>query len=271
MKTLGFAGRLSLALLAMLSIATLISGSAKAQVPTIDVASVTQLTQLYLQGQNAITGLNNIKNVQSGISQATGLAGQFPIDPTVKNLFGSATTLANGRPNPSNTYGMLQQLAPGVGHLIDDPTTKGPPPGQSSWTPPADFHNVAQTGQWTEQTYYAPRPLSSSDQAAYQSYRASMARDSSVGGYGLALSTKAALNDSPGKTAALEQQVESAPDIRGDIKANTTVLIAERQQLDTQTALLAKLVDMESSHAIANDSVYTQNGVATPTSPQSNN
>ena len=99
-----------------------------------------------------------------------------------------------------------------------------------------------------------------SDREDYLEVRKRAAREAAMSGYSLSLISRDFLGKADGTIQKLEGTITSSADLRGDVAANTAILLEVYKQLSVQQALLASQVEMASIDIINEDQEFQISG-----------
>lgn len=118
--------------------------------------------------------------------------------------------------------------------------------------------SVADARAFLERSFFANRPITEDERINLSDIRQNAARDSAISGLALAMSTNSSLTQASSRMTSLENLTQSAESVRGEIKANTLVQLAQLNEMSRQTALLAGLLEIQATQALAQDRSYMQ-------------
>ena len=230
--------------------------SAFAQFPVVDAASVAntaraaasmaaqvnQLTEVARIGQTTLQTLGSFGVPVSGITNQLAAWQNF----AGGGLIGQ--TLSQYGYNPCSIMGCDSKSGdtivwddPKTGNDIiwDDPKTGGP--------------SIDKSRSFVLSSLYSGKAVGAEESKQYVEARQRATREASLAGYGLAIVSRQDLAKTQDKGKSLETIVNSATDLRGDVRANTAVAMAQHQQMTQMVALLSSLVEIEATKTISSD------------------
>lgn len=217
--------------------ATTITQPVAAQgIPTIDFKVITNTLQTVSTLQKQINEINQVVNTGKQIYGAIGQIGTF-------NLSG-LTSIAMG-------------LLPSVGQFMPNPCAQFNCSGGSP-----DLSSFTSARSWVGNNFFTNNGSSSGASNADQGNlimqrRLSANQNAAQDGYAMALTSRSLASKVPNEAKQMETVVNSADSLRGDVKANTAVLLKIYAQ-DAQTlSLLAALLEVQASQSLVNPSAPT--------------
>lgn len=83
-------------------------------------------------------------------------------------------------------------------------------------------------------------------------------RDSLTAGYAMAVFAKNDINKSETMMKALSEQLSQSKDLRTDVQGNSAVALAQLRQMTIQNQLIAQMLEVQSTAAMADDNAGTQ-------------
>jgi hypothetical protein len=263
--------------------------SCDAQVVTEDPPLITQIgaeittMSSELQQVTAIAGtVSSVLNVQNDISNALGVIGSDIDDlggGTVGQLIGSAEM---GFSAVKSAQGSVEQIVQDVHNLQNDPlssmsiltqlTAIGEnQAAQIMSTDPAisdqvnDMNNIlsgedsisqANTAIDNDLFVATTSPDSGTIEDVNATRRAVIENAAITGMTAAASASQSVSNDGQTALASLSSGVTGSTDERGDIKANSAIVLKIAEQLSAQNQILGHLLYLESSTTIGNEGVY---------------
>lgn len=107
--------------------------------------------------------------------------------------------------------------------------------------------------QFALNTFYQSGNATADQVNQRRGLREAAMRDSLTAGYAMAVYTKNDLANVETTMQGLTRQVSAAQDLRGDVQGNSAIGLAQLRQLAVQNQLLAQLLEVQSSAAMANN------------------
>lgn len=125
---------------------------------------------------------------------------------------------------------------------------------------PGAFESLGGARDYVSQTFFSSGGVSTRERNDYAELRLRALRDAVFNGYALALVTRQQLSKSADRATALQDMVSGATDLRGDLQANSAILLAQHQQMSQMVALLAATLELEATQAIGADGTISATG-----------
>lgn len=211
-------------------------------VMTYDPKSISQLMTQVQTTKNQLTQLTSMKGI---LQQQLSSIGNFGV---MGDLFNGSSFKNVG--SSSDFYKNIKKFA------FDPCAINLCTVGQN----PVGTTDISQALDWVQKNYYSSTPLNPATTRDLTEVRRRAIIYSATNAEALATVTHNALAGSGDQAKSLEQIVQSSTSLRGDIRANSAIALAAYKIQVEQLAMLTALVDVDSSTAISNTSVYYENG-----------
>jgi len=131
--------------------------------------------------------------------------------------------------------------------------------GGSNWVPP-DYTSLSSTRTAVTQTFYAPRDLRPEEKGPYVTARQQALRTAATDGLSLATKSRQQMAQFAQGEKSLQDMVDASTDMRGDVQANTAVVLALAQQLGMVQTEVTSLLEQQSLVNIGQDPSFNSNG-----------
>lgn len=247
--------------------------------PVIDSAAVTEAVDNLNAATQQVRELNDMLSQVQSIAQTVGKQGvptllfqealsQSGISqygPPVKDLLDSAQatwgTLQSG-------YAAGQQAATSFKSVLAE-ADKLKGVGASLGAAP-DFSSFSSTQSWINKELTVARDANLTTVNLVRKARAMLAGEAAANAYAIALNTRQQVASMADRAQKLAQQAGVATDLRGDMAANTAVMLAMHDEMAQVQALLAAILEVQSSSRLADLDPTSSAGVASSTTASSN-
>jgi hypothetical protein len=251
------------------ALATGFAGPALAQgFPVIDQAAVAEATDSLKAAAQQVQQLNGLLTQMQGIVQTVGKEGmptllfqealsqsgisQFA--PPVADLLESAqATMAAGQSVVGSFQSVLAQADQLKGHV----SALGKKP---------DFSSFTSAQKWVKQELTVAANANATSIALTRKARSLLAGEAAANAYALALSARQQLSTMSARSRQLAGQASGATDLRGDMEANTAVMLAMHDEMAQIQALMAAVLEVQSAaHLAEMDPGVSASGAASAT------
>lgn len=213
------------------------AGAATSGVPVTDSAVIAAANRTAHQTAEQLKRLNDIKATTEDVLASIGSAGEGLYD---LNRMPDWASFASG----GDYLKGLASLAPDA--CMFDGCADG---GNGT----ADFSTLEGARTFVAGNLYM-NALPSTDQARdLKEARVKALREANLTAYSLALMGRSHLAQSAARASALDSIVNSASDLRGDVRANSGVVLAVHQDVIGLQAVLTALLESEAAASIAGD------------------
>jgi hypothetical protein len=115
---------------------------------------------------------------------------------------------------------------------------------------------VAALREFASSAFYSTNRSDAGREASFQQSRQQAAREAALNGYAVALQARDDAANMPQRVTALAKSAEGAQDLRQDILAGNTALLAMLERLNQMQAVMASLLEIEASQRLAADPSY---------------
>jgi len=134
-----------------------------------------------------------------------------------------------------------------------------------------DFSNFSATQNWVTKELTVSKDANLTTIDLTRKARAMLAGEAAANAYAIALNTRSQVATMAERAQKLAQQASSANDLRGDMAANTAVMLAMHDEMAQVQALLAAVLEVQSSARLADidptsSSASVSSGVTAATS-----
>jgi hypothetical protein len=174
---------------------------------------------------------------QSGISQ---------YGPPVQDLLGSAQatwgTVQAGYAAGQQTVISFKDVLAQVDKLKGQVNALGAKP---------DFSSFISTQNWVQKELTVAKDANLTTVDLTRKARGMLAGEAAANAYAIALNTRSQVTEMAARAQALAQQASSANDLRGDMAANTAVMLAMHDEMAEVQALMAAVLEVQSSAHLA--------------------
>lgn len=204
-----------------------------AQVPVMDSAVISASNKIASNTQEQLKILKDIKGTTEEILESLGNQGQGQYDLN-KNKdwkeFSSGGDLLKA----------LEQFAPNLCALSGCQGAKK-----------VEFKDLAEARAYIMKSLYGTDVSSRADQSDYEQLRKNAEREANVSGYALALVARQYLAESGDRAKKLDGIVNSADDVRADLRANSAVTLVQHQELTGMLALMTSMLERDATEFLA--------------------
>jgi len=238
--------------LGVLGVLGVSGGSASAQgIPVIDNAAVTQAVADVNAVTQQVQQLTQMVTLVRTLSQTVGqggtpgwllslngapLGGITPYNALMTSAqTTSATAQAVAAANQQMAGAVQTQLNPGAGTATNAP----------------DFSTYTSALNWVQATLVPPANATLGTFDLNRSARTTLAGQTATSAYALALTIRQQAPQAAARTQSLAQQVSQASDLRGDVEANTAVMLAIHDEMAQVAVLMASLLAVDSAARLA--------------------
>ena len=213
-------------------------------VPVIDQAGLSQAIANVNAATQQVQQLTSMLNQVQTISSTLGHGGTpaWLVNAVSGGLSSSAQT----------TYANLQSMAAAdkqAAVTIQNILSSSGSPGFG--TASADFSSFSTSLNWVQGQLGAPTVPNLSAINATRAARTSLASQAAVSAYALALTTRQQAPQTAARVQGLTQQASASTDLRGDVEANTAIMVAIHDELTQIEALMAALLKVEAAGNLA--------------------
>ncbi len=202
-----------------------------------------------------------VKVVKNGVQQVQEMKKQFEQMQTMAKTIGQNGPMAiagdvlkkaglNFADEKENALAPYRAAMPGILDALPG-SEAGSGLGISSGLATKAKTNIQSGRQFALQAFYKPGSATVDEIAQRRGIREAAMRDSVTAGYAMSIYTKNDLGQTEGRMKALQEGITSATDLRGDVQSNSTIGLATLQQLTVQNTLLAQLLEVTSTAAMA--------------------
>ena len=244
--------------------------AAAAGVPVIDAGAVAEAAKTLQQTTEQVKQLNQMLGEVQQIVQSVGKAGL----PTL--AFQAALTdsgLSRFAPPVQELASSLKTTADAVDAVSKDGQALGRTfqadvqkiSGDMNAKP--DFSSFSSARQWVKSELTVARDADQTAIVATRRARNLLAGEAAANAYAMALSARSQVPAESDRAANLASQAAAAKDVRGDLQANTAVMLAMQDEMARIQALMAAVLEVESASRLADSDPVT--GSAPPAAPAS--
>jgi hypothetical protein len=210
------------------------AGLAHATVPVMDSAVIASSNKIATNTAEQLKRLNDIKKTTEDILESLGQQGQGQYDlnknQNWKDFSGGGAMVA-----------ALKQFAPNTGAMIGNKQAA------------QKFATLADARKFIMTNLYTSKIQSNNDQKDFGQARKNAEREANVSAYSLALVSRQYLASSQDRAKKLDEIVNGADDVRGDLRANSAVLLAQHDQLTSTLAMLTSMLERDAASYIASE------------------
>jgi hypothetical protein len=114
-----------------------------------------------------------------------------------------------------------------------------------------DFSSFSATQGWVQKELTVPKDANLTTVNLTRKARSMLAGEAAANAYAIALNTRSQIAAMADRAEKLAQQANSANDLRGDMAANTAVMLAMHDEMAQVQALLAAVLEVQSSARLA--------------------
>lgn len=214
-------------------------GAAAQGVPVIDAAAVAEAANTLKAASQQVQQLNAMLTEVQGIAQAIGKEGV----PTL--LFQEALSqsgISQFGPPVKEVFDSVQGVVTDAEKLKGQIDTLGKKP---------DFSSFTSAESWVKSELTTARDANLTLVSTTGKLRKLLAGEAAAHAYALALSGRQQVAGMSTRAQQLSQQAASAADLRGDVAANTAVMLAMHDQLAQIQALMAAVLEVQSASRLA--------------------
>lgn len=216
-----------------------------AQVPVTDSAVISASNKIASNTQEQLKILKDIKGTTEEILEALGNQGQGQYDLNKnqdwKEFSGGGELLT-----------ALEQFGPNACALTGCKDAKA-----------LEFKDLAAARAYVMQNLYGKAVGSRADKLDYEALRQNAEREANVSGYALSLVARQYLADAGERAKKLDGIVNSADDVRADLRANSAVSLVQHQELTAMLAIMTSMLERDATGFLAhgeNDYVSAEGG-----------
>jgi hypothetical protein len=228
--------------------------------PVIDSAAVAQAVDNLNAAAQQVRELNDMLTQVQSIVQTVGKEGgptllfqealsQSGISqygPPVKDLLDSAQatwgTLQAGYAAGQQAASSFQDVLAQADKLKGQGNALGAKP---------DFSSFSATQNWVKKELTVPKDANLTTVDLTRKARSMLAGEAAANAYAIALNTRSQVATMADRAQKLAQQASSANDLRGDMAANTAVMLAMHDEMAQVQALLAAVLEVQSTARLA--------------------
>jgi hypothetical protein len=240
-------------MIAALSVWWCRSGAAQG-VPVIDNAAVSQAVADVNAATRQVQQLTAMLNQMRSIAQTLGQGGTptWLVSQVVSSSGAGTSPFGSIMASAQSTYATVQAVATAGQQMSNSVqsilTQVDQSRGQSF---PADFSSFSTARTWVQGELTPPSNANLSAFDLTRTAKVTLASQAAVDAYALALSARQQAPQTATRTQTLAQQASTASDLRGDVEANTAVMLAIHDELTQIQALMASLLKVEGASRLA--------------------
>lgn len=248
--------------------------SARAQgYPVIDMAAVARATDSLNAAAQQVRELNAMLTQVQTIAQTIGKQGlptllfqealsQSGISqygPPVKDLLDSAQatwgTIENGVKAGQQVAKDFKSILAEADKFKGQMTSLGAKP---------DFSSFTAAQKWVQQELTTAKDANLTAVDLTRQARSMLAGEAAANAYAIALTARSQIADMANRAKKLADQANQASDLRGDVAANTAVMLAMHDEMAQVEALMAAVLEVQSTSRLAETDPSAGNGTGTP-------
>ncbi|HIJ63193.1 MAG TPA: hypothetical protein HPQ04_10925 [Rhodospirillaceae bacterium] len=214
-----------------------------AGVPVIDGAAVAEAAKTLQQMTEQVKQLNQMLGEMRQVAETVGKSGQ-PTQAFQGVLLDSG--LSRFAPTVQDLAGSLKNTA-AVGPGVQADTRKI---SADLGTKP-DFSSFTSARQWVKSELSVTRDADQTAILTARRARNLLAGEAAANALALALSIRGQMPAAADRAANLAGQAAAAKDVRGDLQANTAVMLAMQDEMARIQALMAAVLEVESAARLA--------------------
>jgi ATP-dependent helicase/DNAse subunit B len=222
---------------------------AQAQLPVIDASSIAQASQAVQTAQKQYEQLQQMYGTVTGIANTIGKVGNPTLafqdllnqsglsknaSPLV-DLLNAAQGATNSVNGLSTLYSTISQQAQASGTAFVKP----------------DFTSFSSAQNWVNTQLTVPANSNASSLTLARQARSLLASESATNAYAMALTARQQVSSMATTSQTLADNAKNSQDLRGDIAANTAVMLAMHDELAQVQALLAAILEVQSTAHLA--------------------
>ena len=225
--------------------------------PVIDSAAVAEAAETLKAAGDQVRQMTAILNQVQSILDTVGKEGL----PTV--AFQETLSQSGVSQFSTSVTSLLDAAAMGSGSGVNGPSgtgSTGPSfgqilgkidslKGQASIKP--DFSDFPSALRWVNSELAVGRGASVTETDLARQARGMLAGEAAANGYALALSAHVAVAQAAGRVRTLAQQAADSTNLRGDMAANTAVMLAMHDELAQVQALMTAVLEVQASSRLA--------------------
>lgn len=227
-------------------LAMLVATPAMAQgVPVVDPGNIAQTVKVVQNGVQQVQQMKQQVEQMTSMAKTIGQTGPLAIAKDV--LAKAGMNFASAENSPLAPY---RAAMPGLLDALPG-TEVGGRIGIAEGLAQKAKTSISSGREFALQAFYKPGEATTQEIQERRGVREAAMRDSVTSGYAMAVYTKNDLAQTEGRMKALSEGVTAAQDLRGDIQSNSAIALAQLQQLTVQNTLLAQLLEVQSTAAMA--------------------
>lgn len=208
-------------------------------VPVIDAASVAEATKNLQQMTEQVKQLNQMLGEVQQIVLSVGKTG-------LPTLAFQAVLLDSGLSRFAPPVQDLANSLTATAKAVDGVVSEG-----RALAGKADFSTFGSARQWVNQALTVPADADQTTTSAVRRARNLLAGEAAANAYAMALSARSQLPAASDRATTLANQAAQAKDMRGDVQANTAVMLAMQDEMARIQALMAAVLEVESAARLA--------------------
>jgi len=241
-----------------------------AGVPVVDSGSVAEAAKNLQQMTEQVKQLNQMLGEVQQVVQAVGKAG-LPSLPFQAALTESG--LSRFAPPVQELASSLKTTAAAVSAVskesqtVDTSLPVGAQKISGDINAKPDFSSFTSAQQWVKSELTVARDADQTAIAATRRARNLLAGEAAANAYAMALSARSQVSAESDRAANLASQASAAKDVRGDLQANTAVMLAMQDEMAKIQALMAAVLEVESASRLADSDPATGSAPAAGSAP----
>lgn len=235
----------SLALLIAVSALTN-AGAAHAQIPVVDPANIAQTVKVVQQSVQQVAQLKEQLSQLTAMQKTIGSIGKSAVSGMLKDA---------GLDFADPTKMLTSQFRSAMPGLLDAlPTSKiGGTLGIDNLLAGKAKTNIQDGRNFALSTFYKAGEATVDELSQRKGLRQAAMRDAVTSGYAVAVYTKNDIANAEDRLKKLSEKAAESSDLRADVQSNTAVALATLQAVTVQNTLLAQMLEVNSTAAMASD------------------
>jgi conjugal transfer/entry exclusion protein len=216
-------------------------------VPVIDPGNIAQTVKVV---QNGVQQIQQLKSQLSELQNIKSMIGKVGENQLQSILSGSGFSLTGE--GSDDTLTQLKSAVPGLLDALPSSET-GKSLGITAGSAAKARTSIQAGREFALSSFYKSGNATMDDVTARRGVRQAAMRDSLTAGYAMAVFAKNDINKSETVMKSLSEQLSASKDLRTDVQGNSAVALAQLRQMTIQNQLMAQMLEVQSTAAMADD------------------
>lgn len=216
-------------------------------IPVIDPGNIAQTVKVV---QNGVQQIQQLKSQLSELQNIKSMIGKVGENALGSILSGSG--LSMGGEGGDDTLTQLKSAVPGILDALPKSST-GASLGINAGQAAQARTSIVAGREFALSAFYKSGNATMDEITARRGVRQAAMRDSLTAGYAMAVYAKGDINKSETVMKSLSTQLAESKDLRTDVQGNSAVALAQLRQMTIQNQLMAQMLEVQSTAAMAND------------------